>query len=280
MKAEAVMMRKTRSMRLGAREIRALMFVVVALMMSVMLVAGGEEAVDVGRAGGVVVYPVEKTKLQQQQPDVVGRKVLDSSSSSSAAAAATSADVELVPTCSFPNTSMVSSENCSAFDGQSSINQLEICLSFLINQDAIPSAECCSSVTNVSTVLPACFCKVTFYPPNIVNSTQQKRMPGLCNVNTQLCQTCPQYMVPRENNIPDWTDPYPSAGSSAHLASKVAEYRTTMTWLAVVLALTLAAIIASAAFFMHRRWKAKKKTTAALASKMSDPSTIPPGSDF
>ncbi|CAM6011075.1 unnamed protein product [Sphagnum balticum] len=275
MKAEAVMMRKTRSMRLGAREIRALMFVVVALMMSVMLVAGGEEAVDVGRAGGVVVYPVEKTKLQQQQPDVGGRKVLDSS-----AAAATSADVELVPTCSFPNTSMVSFENCSVFDGQSSINQLEICLSFLINQDAMPSAECCRSLTNVSTVLPACFCKVTFYPPNIVNSTQQKRMPGLCNVDTQLCQTCPQYMVPRENNLPDWTDPNPSAASSAHLASKVAEYRTTMTWLAVVLALTLAAIIASAAFFMHRRWKAKKKSTAALASKMSDSSTIPPGSDF
>ncbi len=214
------MMRKTRSMRLGAREIRALMFVVVALMMSVMLVAGVEEAVDVGRAGGVVVYPVEKAKLQQQQPDVGGRKVLDSSSSSSssaAAAAATSADVELVPTCSFPNTSMVSLENCSVFDGQSSINQLEICLSFLINHDAMPSAECCSSLTNVSTVLPACFCKVTFYPPNIVNSTQQKRMPGLCNVDTQLCQTCPQYMVPRENNLPDWTDPDPSAASSAHL---------------------------------------------------------------
>ncbi len=208
------MMRKTRSMRLGAREIRALMFVVVALMMSVMLVAGGEGAVDVGRAGGVVVYPVEKAKLQQQQPDVGGRKVLDSSSS---AAAATSADVELVPTCSFPNTSMVSLENCSVVDGQSSIDQLEICLSFLINQDAMPSAECCSSLTNVSTVLPACFCKVTFYPPNIVNSTQQKRMPGLCNVDTQLCQTCPQYMVPRENNLPDWTDPYPSAASSAHL---------------------------------------------------------------
>jgi hypothetical protein len=272
-------MRKTRSMRLGAREIRPLMFVVVALMMSVMLVAGGEEAVDVGRAGGVVVYSVEKTKLQQQQPDVGGRKVLDSSSSA-AATAATSADVELVPTCSFPNTSMVSLKNCSDFDGQSSINQLEICLPFLINQVAMPSAECCSSLTNVSTVLPACFCKVTFYPPNIVNSTQQKRMPGLCNINTQLCQTCPLYMVPRENNLPDWTDPDPSAGSSAHLASKVAEYRTTMTWLAVVLALTLAAIIASAAFFMHRRWKAKKKTTAALASKMSDPSTIPPGSDF
>lgn len=151
---------------------------------------------------------------------------------------------------------------------------------FLLDEETTPSADCCASVSNVSSGLPACFCKVTFYPPSIVNSTQQKRMPGLCNVDTQLCQTCPQYMVPRENNLPDWTDPYPSAGSSAHLASKVAEYRTTMTWLAVVLALTLAAIIASAAFFMHRRWKAKKKSTAALASKMSDSSTIPPGSDF
>jgi hypothetical protein len=111
-----------------------------------------------------------------------------------------------VPACSFPNTSMVSFESCPHFEGESMVSQMELCLPFLLDEETTPSADCCGSVSNVSSGLPACFCKVTFYPPRMVNITQQKRLASFCNVTTDLCQTCPQYLVNRTYTRPDWMD--------------------------------------------------------------------------
>jgi hypothetical protein len=111
-----------------------------------------------------------------------------------------------VPACSFPNTSMVSFQSCPHFEGESMVSQMELCLPFLLDEETTPSADCCGSVSNVSSGLPACFCKVTFYPPRMVNITQQKRLASFCNVTTDLCQTCPQYLVNRTYTRPDWMD--------------------------------------------------------------------------
>jgi hypothetical protein len=40
----------------------------------------------------------------------------------------------------------------------------------------------------------------------MVNITQQKRLASFCNVTTDLCQTCPQYLVNRTYTRPDWMD--------------------------------------------------------------------------
>ncbi|CAK9200536.1 unnamed protein product [Sphagnum troendelagicum] len=192
-----------------------------------------------------------------------------------------------VPACSFPNTSMVSFESCPHFEGESMVSQMELCLPFLLDEETTPSADCCGSVSNVSSGLPACFCKVTFYPPRMVNITQQKRLASFCNVTTDLCQTCPQYLVNRTYTRPDWMDrPFWTArgGPRFHLVAKVAEYKTTAIWLAVLLALTYVGIAVTAAFVVHKRWKAKKAAASALLeTKMSafpSANLTHPGSDF
>jgi len=120
--------------------------------------------------------------------------------------AAAAAVAVAVPACSFPNTSMVSFESCPHFEGETMVSQMELCLPFLLDEETTPSADCCGSVSNVSSGLPACFCKVTFYPPRMVNITQQKRLASFCNVTTDLCATCPQYLVNRTYTRPDWMD--------------------------------------------------------------------------
>jgi hypothetical protein len=192
-----------------------------------------------------------------------------------------------VPACSFPNTSMVSFQSCPHFEGESMVSQMELCLPFLLDEETTPSADCCGSVSNVSSGLPACFCKVTFYPPRMVNITQQKRLASFCNVTTDLCQTCPQYLVNRTYTRPDWMDrPLWTArgGPRVHLVAKVAEYKTTAIWLAVLLALTYVGIAVTAAFVVHKRWKAKKAAASALLeTKMSafpSANLTHPGSDF
>jgi hypothetical protein len=66
--------------------------------------------------------------------------------------------------------------------------------------------------------------------------------------------------------------------------AKVAEYKTTAIWLAVLLALTYVGIAVMAAFVVHKRWKAKKAAAAALLeTKMSafpSANLTHPGSDF
>jgi hypothetical protein len=66
--------------------------------------------------------------------------------------------------------------------------------------------------------------------------------------------------------------------------AKVAEYKTTAIWLAVLLALTYVGIAVTAAFIVHKRWKAKKAASAALLeTKMSafpSANLTHPGSDF
>jgi len=202
-------------------------------------------------------------------------------------AAAAAVVAVAVPACSFPNTSMVSFESCPHFEGETMVSQMELCLPFLLDEETTPSADCCGSVSNVSSGLPACFCKVTFYPPRMVNITQQKRLASFCNVTTDLCATCPQYLVNRTYTRPDWMDrPFWNArgGPRFHLVAKVAEYKTTAIWLAVLLALTYVGIAATAAFVVHKRWKAKKAAAAALLeNKMSvfpSANLTHPGSDF
>ncbi len=336
-------------------------------------------------------------------------------------AAAAAVVAVAVPACSFPNTSMVSFESCPHFEGETMVSQMELCLPFLLDEETTPSADCCGSVSNVSSGLPACFCKVTFYPPRMVNITQQKRLASFCNVTTDLCATCPQYLVNRTYTRPDWMDrpfwnarggprfhlgqynkkkllllllyqlklfffvlfsklmPFPISSLQAPLlaigsfiyklvlwnllflspsssfwknqlpaasqlqsflqtsadqlwcswaclqwssfdflfllllffesdffsrdewvqywcldcfvlanwflaVAKVAEYKTTAIWLAVLLALTYVGIAATAAFVVHKRWKAKKAAAAALLeNKMSvfpSANLTHPGSDF
>lgn len=99
--------------------------------------------------------------------------------------------------CNFPATSMISTTSCSTSDSETSLSGLISCLPYLDEDEAVPDARCCAGVKNVSALHTPCLCKVTFYPPQGVNVTRQKLMPGLCNVTSDLCTVCAAFLVTR-----------------------------------------------------------------------------------
>lgn len=105
-------------------------------------------------------------------------------------------------TCSFPNTSMVSSTACTYYDQQNMASLTGGCQAFLTNVDPSPSLDCCNGMNSVAYGRTACICLATFYPPPNFNATLQLQLPSLCKVTTDLCNRCPAYLVGRVNSSP------------------------------------------------------------------------------
>ncbi|KAH8942670.1 hypothetical protein BDL97_13G005100 [Sphagnum fallax] len=67
------------------------------------------------------------------------------------------------------------------------------CLSYLQTNTALPNAECCAALQQLSVASLICFCDVTFYPPVGLNISLplQYAMPSYCNIKTDVCSVCP-----------------------------------------------------------------------------------------
>lgn len=67
------------------------------------------------------------------------------------------------------------------------------CLSYLQTNTALPNAECCAALQQLSVASLICFCDVTFYPPAGLNISLplQYAMPSYCNIKTDVCSVCP-----------------------------------------------------------------------------------------
>ncbi|XP_024375344.1 uncharacterized protein [Physcomitrium patens] len=103
-------------------------------------------------------------------------------------------------TCSFANTSMISSNWCNYNDQSRMEAQTVDCKGFLTNSSELtPSAECCRGFNDVAYNRTACICMATFYPPSTHNESRQLVLPRLCGLITDLCGQCPTFLVSRSN---------------------------------------------------------------------------------
>ena len=102
-------------------------------------------------------------------------------------------------TCSLPSTLMISADYCNADDEQSMDTQTQSCQGFLTDSEAAPNAACCLGLNNVAYNRTACICKMTFYPTASHNTSRHLDLPGLCNVQTNLCVKCPGFLTTASN---------------------------------------------------------------------------------
>ena len=100
-------------------------------------------------------------------------------------------------TCTLPNSSMVSSNYCNSLDQSSMQSQTQDCTAFLTDIDPTPSMACCTGFNEVAYNRTACICMATFYPSSNYNASRALDLPSLCRVQTNLCHSCPDFIISR-----------------------------------------------------------------------------------
>lgn len=155
-------------------------------------------------------------------------------------------------TCSLPSTLMISADSCNADDEQSMDTQTQSCQGFLTDSEAAPNAACCLGLNNVAYNRTACICKMTFYPPASHNTSRHLDLPGLCNVQTNLCVKCPVFLT-TASNVTNATP----ASNAPHSDSNATASTVGAISLAVVFGLLLVAGIIFGVLFVIKKHKAK-----------------------
>lgn len=74
-------------------------------------------------------------------------------------------------------------------------SELGSCAGYMAGNTTTPTPECCTSVQDVWSKYPACFCKVTFFSkfPGLGPSFARAR-PQLCSITDDICHICPAHL--------------------------------------------------------------------------------------
>jgi hypothetical protein len=130
------------------------------------------------------------------------------------------------------------------------------CLSYLQTNTALPNAECCAALQQLSVASLICFCDVTFYPPAGLNISLplQYAMPSYCNIKTDVCSVCPASLTTPVSLQVTCSKAYGPAPAPARASKKP------ISVLPIVAGTIIALVLGILAVFIWRSCLHKKKS--------------------